>query len=417
MGRAGKHRAARAALALTLALGGGVAVLGAPPAGAVIVEPTGSVTVTLLGNGHGHGMSQYGAKGAALAGLSAKKIVAFYYPGTTLGPGPGRRIRVQLSGSRPQLTVWPAKDLTVTGVDDPLPVTGVAQYRLAQGRGAGLVLQQLSSKPGATWTKVRAGLPNGAVFRRTGAAPVRVAMANGTSRDYYGLLAAWRTTARGAAGGVLTVDRVSLNHYTAGVVPMEVPTSWPHAAVNAQAIAARTYGAYAMDHPAARRYDICDTSWCQVYGGAAQYDAAGRMTWHDYPRAATATAGKVLTYRGAAIFAQFGASNGGWSVAGGQPYLIAQADPYDNEASGDPYLFYKRRYPVASLAGYFGLAEVTAVVVSKRDGNGTWNGRVLAGYVEGMDAHGKPAKIAVSGSDFANVFGVGTTWFNLRATG
>jgi hypothetical protein len=71
---------------------------------------------------------------------------------------------------------------------------------------------------------------------------------------------------------------------------------------------------------------------------------------------------------------------------------------------------------VASLAAYFGLAKATAVVISKRDGNGTWNGRVLAGYVEGFDANGRPMKVAASGSDFAGAFGVGTTWFNLRAT-
>jgi peptidoglycan hydrolase-like amidase len=254
------------------------------------------------------------------------------------------------------------------------------------------------------------------MFHRTGFDAIRVLMSDGTSRDYFGYLAARRTVPSGAGGGVTTVDRVSLDNYTAGVVPSEVPTSWQRAAVNAQAIAARTYGAYAMDHPASRYYDICDSSWCQVYGGHAHYDSSGRLVWSDYPRAATATAQQVLEYRGAAIFAQFSASNGGWMVAGGQPYLVSKADPYDNAASGDPYLFYKKRMAVSALAGYFGLAKATDVVVSKRDGNGTWNGRVLAGYVEGFDAQGRPKKVAATGYDFASAFGVGTTWFNLRAT-
>ena len=41
------------------------------------------------GYGHGHGMSQYGAQGAALQGLTHRQILAFYYPGTTLGTATG----------------------------------------------------------------------------------------------------------------------------------------------------------------------------------------------------------------------------------------------------------------------------------------------------------------------------------------
>src|SRR5205814_4572851 len=140
-----------------------------------------------------------------------------------------------------------------------------------------------------------------------------------------------------------------------GVVPSEMPTSWQAAAVNAQAIAARTYGAYAMAFPQGAHYDICDTTQCQVYGGHAHYDSAFLLVWSDYPRAAAATANQVLEYNGQPIFAQFSASNGGWSVAGGQPYLTARADPYDTDTSGDPYLYYRRSVTAAHLASYFGL--------------------------------------------------------------
>ncbi|MDT4917612.1 MAG: stage sporulation protein, partial [Pseudonocardiales bacterium] len=133
-------------------------------------------------------------------------------------------------------------------------------------------------------------------------------------------------------------------------------------------------------------------------------------------RAALATTNQVLEHQGAAIFAEFGSSDGGWTVDGGQPYLVSKQDPYDNAASGDPYLFYRKRFAVSSLAAYFGLRSVTSVVISKRDGNGTWNGRVLAGYVQGTNSAGNPAKVTATGSDFAAALGLGTTWFNLRAT-
>lgn len=408
-------RAAGAAAITALALSAAAAV-GAGSAEAITVSPGGSVTLTMLGNGHGHGMSQYGARGAAIAGRSGRQIVHFYYPGSRLVTERQRRIRVQLSGVGSRLTVFPAADLTVTDIADPLPKTGISRYRLQPGSGTGLTLQRLESAPGSGWTTVRTKLPDGAAFRRATSAPVRVAMSDGTSRAYYGLVSAWRNTASGLGGGVTTVNRVGLDNYTAGVVPSEMPTSWQQAAVNAQAIAARTYGAYGMAHPMSRRYDICDTTWCQVYGGHAHYDSASRLTWSDYPRAATATANEVLEYNGSPIFAQFAASNGGWTVAGGQPYLIAQADPYDNASSGDPYLYYRKTVSVASVAGYFGLKSVTQVAVTERDGNGTWNGRVLSGYVQGVDMQGRSTKVPATGSDFAGAFGIGTTWFRLSAT-
>jgi stage II sporulation protein D len=45
---------------------------------------SGSFTIRGAGWGHGWGMSQYGAYGAARKGLSWKQILAFYYPGTQL---------------------------------------------------------------------------------------------------------------------------------------------------------------------------------------------------------------------------------------------------------------------------------------------------------------------------------------------
>ena len=42
-----------------------------------------SFSLSGRGYGHGRGMSQYGAYGAALSGLTRDEILAFYYPNTT----------------------------------------------------------------------------------------------------------------------------------------------------------------------------------------------------------------------------------------------------------------------------------------------------------------------------------------------
>ena len=49
-----------------------------------VVPPGGVFELTGKGFGHGHGMSQYGAKGRGEAGQSWTTITNFYYPGTTV---------------------------------------------------------------------------------------------------------------------------------------------------------------------------------------------------------------------------------------------------------------------------------------------------------------------------------------------
>ena len=46
------------------------------------------------------------------------------------------------------------------------------------------------------------------------------------------------------------------------------------------------------------------------------------------------TAKQVLLFQGEPAFTQFSASNGGWLAEGGQPYLVAKKDPYDNAYRG-----------------------------------------------------------------------------------
>ena len=48
------------------------------------------------GWGHGLGMSQWGAYGYAKHGWSYARILAHYYPGTTLGPATTGTVRVLL---------------------------------------------------------------------------------------------------------------------------------------------------------------------------------------------------------------------------------------------------------------------------------------------------------------------------------
>src|ERR1700761_2518908 len=65
-----------------------------------------SFTFSGHGYGHGVGMPQYGAQGAALAGLTYQQILARYYPGTSLGPDtPNAQIRVLVQSGQASVQV------------------------------------------------------------------------------------------------------------------------------------------------------------------------------------------------------------------------------------------------------------------------------------------------------------------------
>ncbi len=395
-GNPSAHRDAPRARPVTIAAGGSQITRFAA---------SGSVTVHWRGNGHGHGMSQYGARGAALRGLSAAQILKFYYPHTTLTRIAPGYIRVSLSNLVTPLTTVlnNVSGLAVTGFPR-LPAAN-REFRLAPYR-SGLVLQALTA--GGTWKVLRRGMPASATFTST-PGWVQLLNSDGTSSRYRGGI----TTVR-SGSGELTVNRLRLDLYVKGSVPLEVSPSWPTAAVQAQAIAARSYAEMMRSQAGpGSLYDICDTTWCQSYGGMARYDRSGNAIWRNDSSVIAGNRQMVLHYRGAPVFAQYGASDGGATVSGGTAYLVSRADPYDSPASGDPYLDESKSVTARSIARSYGLAKVTAIEVTRRDGVGPWGGRVLEAYVDGRTSSGKSARVATTGDDLGSKLGVYTEYLRI----
>ncbi|MDO4262780.1 MAG: SpoIID/LytB domain-containing protein [Deinococcus sp.] len=137
---------------------------------------------------------------------------------------------------------------------------------------------------------------------------------------------------RAAKGQVQGINVVNVEDYLRGVVPAEMPALWPEAALEAQAVVARTYVTRRVNP--AQPYDICATTSCQMYPGVAGE--------HDRTNAAIdATLGKVLTYQGELADTYFSANSGGYTASAAEvwgknlPYLIAKPDPQSLAASGD----------------------------------------------------------------------------------
>ena len=124
------------------------------------------------------------------------------------------------------------------------------------------------------------------------------------------------------------VKTLPLESYVRGVVAAEMPASWPLAALEAQAVASRTY-AITADAGGAR-FDVYSDTRSQMYLGRAAETAATNG-------AIAATAGQVVTYAGKPAITYYFASSGGhtenvqdaFGGAAAQPWLVGVADPYD----------------------------------------------------------------------------------------
>jgi stage II sporulation protein D len=122
------------------------------------------------------------------------------------------------------------------------------------------------------------------------------------------------------------MNHVDIEAYLRSVVPSESYASWPMETLKAQAIAARTYAYYQKLHRRSREYDVRADTYDQMYGGVEK--ETGRTD-----KAVRETVGRILTYAGKPILAQYTANSGGYTADAGavfsasKPYLVAHSDP------------------------------------------------------------------------------------------
>jgi stage II sporulation protein D len=141
-----------------------------------------------------------------------------------------------------------------------------------------------------------------------------------------------RTVALGGASSG-RVEHVPLEVYVARVLAGEGEPNAPDATQQALAVAIRTYAVFNTGRHAREGFDLCDAVHCQVPRAAARESARG---------AALATAGHILTYRGAPAEIFYSASCGGRSEVAeavwpgiSRPYLQARRD--DVHAEDEPW--------------------------------------------------------------------------------
>lgn len=124
-------------------------------------------------------------------------------------------------------------------------------------------------------------------------------------------------------GGLLVANRLHVEDYLRGVVPLEIGrrVAGEEAAVAAQAVAARSYAYVRMAGGQARPYDLVATVQDQVYGGAdAETPIADAAVW--------ATRGLVITYGGRAVNAPYHSTCGGSTAEVTEVWYRSRDEPY-----------------------------------------------------------------------------------------
>lgn len=257
------------------------------------------------GWGHGVGMSQYGAYGQAIAGRTYDQILGHYYTGTEIGKAGRKEVRVLLAEGRRAVSVSSAAPFVVTDA------TG-ATFRLPKGPLTVDGTLRLQSEIGPGTTKAVSPL----IVR-----PAKRAILALDGRLYRGKL---EIASQGEFLRVVNV--VALESYLQGVVPGEVPSSWPQETLKAQALAARSYALANLVK--GKPFDLYADVRSQVYGGVASERPSTS-------KAVAATAGEVVLYGGKVATTFYFSTSGGKTASAadvfGQsiPYLVSRPDPWD----------------------------------------------------------------------------------------
>jgi stage II sporulation protein D len=358
----------RLSIALVLALAGALASTAS--AASVFV-------VTGHGWGHGVGLSQCGAQGyATKAGWTYDRILAWYYPGTTLGQAPVSTVRVLVADGRSSVTI---------ASDVPFRAISGDGTKVALGPGTATIGPGLRLDAGGKTAQL--------------VDPVRFKPGNGPltlDRAYRGDLVVH------AVGKALqAVNEVPLEQYLYGVLPGEMDPGWASEALKAQAVAARSYALANLRPKGA--YDLYADSRSQVYGGVGVENPTTSA-------AVDATAGRIVLAAGKVATTFFFASSGGRTAAAKDvfsedlPYLVSVDDPYDSVcqySNWGPLVFTPRQLTTRlGLTGVRGLRDAS----ESRDGSG----RVLRLTLSGATASADLAGTAVRES-----LELRSTWFDV----
>jgi SpoIID/LytB domain protein len=376
------------------------------------------------GYGHGVGMSQIGARAKALAGESATAILQYYYTGTIVETVTDTQIlRINLGnlltsaklrsdskGAELQLF---AGDLGETQTATPLltiPSKTSLNLNLTDG------LLAVSTSRGTTSKAITTGssftLRWSGTRYQAGSPTVISLTTNGATKKYrHGQISLKVIRDKTLGKRLAIINSVRLqDEYLWGIG--EVPSSWPTQALEAQAIASRTY-AYAKS---TKIRSACD---CHLYATISDQTFAG-YSKESEPRfgeiwkaAVNRTAGSIITYEGRPITAYFSSSSGGttetsehaWGTA--TPYTVSVPDSASVDVALNPrFASWTREISQAVIAQAFALPDVISLTVLSNNPAGS------VALIQAISSDGSFA--VLRGETFRSRSKLPSAWFSLN---
>ncbi|MCY3892301.1 MAG: hypothetical protein OXF65_03285 [Acidimicrobiaceae bacterium] len=400
------------------------------------------ISVHGRGWGHGNGMSQWGALGYAVDhGWSGERIVSHFY-GTT-SHGPTSIVDVADSDIWVHLKRNDRRELLVTSGEG----FAVADHAFDAGAVA-----RIGVSNGSFWVRSTTGCAQrgslvGDALSPTSRRGDRYIEAQPRSSDYTAddtsaMLTViycdpqspevefMRVAYRGSVGIVdqgnpFTFNRLPLEQYLRGVVPHESPPSWGAAggglgigALEAQAIAARSYAlAHAVRYESIGRFtDICDTTACQVYAGAARNGQPldhGTRFVHTNTAVAN-TAGRVVQQADDAIaLTEFHASSGGWTAGLDEGSHFDGVEDLGDAVDSNERHAWQRKVRRADIEAAFPqIGKLVCAEVTKRNGNGAGGGRTRGVRLVGTAGVWEGAWTRWAGDAFRKAFSLLSDWYS-----
>jgi stage II sporulation protein D len=375
------------------------------------------------GYGHGVGMSQIGARAKALAGESATAILSYYYSGTKVETATESQIlRVNIGhllkstkvksdskGAKLQLFVGALAETQTAEAILTLPSKTTLNVDLSSSH------LDISTTRGSKITPIT----NGKIFtlrwsgtRYMDGAPTVISLTHGASsgKYRYGQIQFRVIKDKSLGNRLEIINFVRLqDEYLWGIG--EVPSSWPLAALQAQAIASRTYAV-------AKSLTIRSACSCHLYGSISDQSFVGFSKESEaiygqfWKSAVDSTAGQIITYEGLPVSAYFTSSTGGvtetsehaWGTA--LPYTLSVSDTASADVKLNPrFATWSRQISQSVIAATFLLPDVISLQVLSLNPSGTVD------QIQGTSSAGVTATL--TGETFRSRSKLPSAWFSI----
>ena len=388
-----------------------------PTANAVDVPATFSFQGS--GYGHGVGLSQMGARSMALAGQSSEQIIKYFYKDVEIEQKDDSKIlRVNIGhllASAKISTATKGSQLQIiqgeAGSESILPVSSLADSITFSIIGSTVSPRVTLGKTTQVLTRSRTFTIRWAGTRYLEGPDTLISVSHSgvTQKLRYGQIQV-KAVKSPAGYRIEMTNSVRLaDEYLWGI--SEMPSFWPVAALEAQAIASRTY---ALSKAGIFR-SACD---CDLYGSISDQTFLGYakeiekkygVIWKDI---VTRTTGLTITQAGLPITAYFSSSSGGktelainaWGSS--KAYTQIVDDPGSLDLILNPrFVTWNREVPQSVIAAAFVLPDVVSLEILGVNESGT------VAQIQATSSTG--VQVALRGETFRSRTKIPSAWFSL----